>query len=98
MAEPIVCPLWNSEDDRFCRRRYHAWDRPCALCGRKVVVSDAVKRCIESGSGTVVVCDQCALARFAEVEGLHGPEPDGAKAAEMCPACAALKEQEEAAA
>jgi hypothetical protein len=36
MVEPIICPLWVSNDDRFRSRHYRAWDRPCAVCGRQV--------------------------------------------------------------
>ena len=98
MAEPIVCPLWVSSDSRFRSRHYHAWDRPCGLCGRKVVVSDAAKRHLESSRGTVVVCEQCALSRFSEIETLHRPEPKAVDVEETCPTCSTLKEQEEAAA
>lgn len=97
MVEPIICPLWVSNDDRFRSRHYHAWDRPCGLCGRKVVVSDAIKRRLQSDGGTVVVCEQCALARFSEIEALQRPESESVDPQEACPTCASLKEQEEAA-
>lgn len=42
MAEPIICPLWVNKDGAFRSRSYHAWDRPCRLCGRKVVLRDAI--------------------------------------------------------
>src|SRR5947208_2346769 len=97
MIEPIICPLWVSSADRFVSRRYHAWDRPCRLCGRKVVVSDSIKRQLESNNECVLVCEQCALVRSSEIEALLLPEPkadlDGA-----CPTCASLKKQEETAA
>ena len=98
MVEPIICPLWASNDDRFRSRHYHAWDRPCGLCGRKVVVSDVIERRLQSNSGTVVVCEQCALARFSEIEALHRPESESVDSEEACSTCASLKEQEEAAA
>lgn len=98
MAEPIICPLWVSGDDRFRRRHYHAWDRPCGLCGRKVVVSDAIERQLRSNSGTVIVCEQCAVARFSEIEALQRPETVALDPEEACSTCASLKQQEEAAA
>ena len=61
MIEPIVCPLWVTNDRRFRSRRYHAWDRPCCSCGRKVVVSDAVKRQLDFSSGALLLCEQCAV-------------------------------------
>ena len=97
MAEPIVCPLWISNDNRFRSRHYHAWDRPCGFCGRKVVVSDAAKWQLESSSGTVVACEQCALTRFSEVETLPPPESKDGNSEETCSVCAALKEREESA-
>src|SRR5437879_7007482 len=97
MVEPIICPLWVSNDYRFRSRRYNAWDRPCGLCGRKVVVSDATKRQLESNSGAVIVCEQCALTRFSEIEALYRSESKAVDPEETCPTCASLKEQEEAA-
>ena len=97
MVEPIICPLWVSNDYRFRSRRYKAWDRPCGLCGRKVVVGDAAKRQLESNSQTVIVCEHCALARFSEIEALYRPEWKAIDPEETCPTCASLKEQEEAA-
>ena len=93
-AEPIICPLWVNSDERFRSRHYHAWDRPCAICGRKTVVSSAVKRQLESESGSVIVCEQCALAR-AEVTDAHRSE---LKMRPPCLTCEALKAQEESAA
>jgi hypothetical protein len=98
MVEPIICPLWVSNDDRFRSRHYHAWDRPCGLCGRKVVVSDAIKRRLQSNSGAVVVCEQCALARFSEIEAFYRPGTETVDPPEACSICASLKEQEECAA
>src|ERR1017187_1050407 len=98
MVEPIICPLWVGNDDRFRSRHYHAWDRPCGLCGRKVVLSDAVKRQLQSNSGSAIVCEQCALARFSEIEAWRRPEPEAVDPEEACSTCASLKEQEEAAA
>jgi hypothetical protein len=95
MVEPIICPLWVGNEDRFVSRRYIAWDRPCRLCGRKVVVSDAIKRQLESSNETVLVCEQCALVRSSEIEALLTPEPK-VDFAGTCPICASLKEQEEA--
>jgi hypothetical protein len=95
MVEPIICPLWVSNDDQFRSRHYHAWDRPCRLCGRKVVVSDAIKRQLESSSGTFIVCEQCALGRFSEIEALHLPELKAVDPEENCPTCTSLKQQEE---
>src|SRR5437016_13946839 len=84
MVEPVICPLWVSNDGRFRSRHYHAWDRPCALCRRKVVVSDAIKRQLESNSGTVIVCEQCALARLSEVDALHSHESEAVDPEETC--------------
>ena len=94
-AEPIICPLWVNGDERFRSRHYHAWDRPCGICGRKVVVSSAVKRQIESENGNVVVCEQCALARVEIFDDLRRPETGTEPA---CPTCDSLKAQEESAA
>lgn len=93
MVEPMICPLWVSNEGRLARR-YRAWDRACRICGRKVVVSDAMKRQLESSSETVLVCEQCALVRSSEIEALLPVEPK-ADLAEMCPICASLKEQYE---
>jgi hypothetical protein len=93
----IVCPLWTSIEPRFRSRHYHAWDRACSSCGRKVVVSGAVKREVDAEPTKALVCDQCALmdtaitpAESLTDSALH---PD-----EACATCATLKEQEEAAA
>jgi hypothetical protein len=95
--DKIICPLWTSDERRFRSRHYHAWDRACSVCGRKVVVSDAVKREIDADPTTALVCDQCALIETAMVsaESLTGSvlHPD-----EACATCARLKEQEEVAA
>jgi hypothetical protein len=65
--DSIVCPLWTSNEPQFRRRRYHAWDRACSICGRKVVVSGAVKREIDAEPTKALVCDQCALINTAVV-------------------------------
>lgn len=100
-SEPIVCPLWVSNDRRFRSRRYHAWDRSCSLCGRKVIVSDAINQRIQSGNEIVVVCEDCAVF---ELPGLVEPDPGSTdksnawQSKDPCPTCATLKEQEQAAA
>jgi hypothetical protein len=91
MTETIVCPLWVSTDKRFRSRRYHAWDRPCASCGRKVVVSDAVKLRLDADRAIVILCEQCDVAEVACA-------PATPEEGEPCATCAALKEQEESAA
>src|SRR5258706_12114436 len=100
MIEPIICTLWVTNDRRFRSRHYRAWDRACHLCGRKVVVSDTVKRQLDSGSRAVILCEQCAViqARQPEIEALSESEPNGIDAGEPCATCAALKEQVESAA
>lgn len=94
-VEPIICPLWVNGDERFHSRRYHAWDRPCGICGRKVVVSSSVKRQLDSEAGSVIVCEQCALARSEVLDALRNAEFEILPA---CPTCDALKAQEESAA
>jgi hypothetical protein len=91
MIETIVCPLWVSADKRFRSRHYHAWDRPCASCGRKVVVSDAVKQRLDSNTAIVILCEQCDAMDVS-------CEPAATQEREPCAVCAALKEQEESAA
>jgi hypothetical protein len=100
MTEPIVCPLWATKDKRFRSRHYHAWDRPCGACGRKVVVSDAVKRRLDSSRGAVILCEQCAViqAGNAELQASSESGPDAAEDLAACVTCAALKEQVESAA
>lgn len=100
MSEPIICPLWEPNDKRFRSRHYHAWDRRCGLCDRAVVVSDAVKRQLESDAGASIICEQCDLIRTPESETTPPNESWSgiADAVETCPTCATLKEQEEAAA
>jgi hypothetical protein len=44
-----------------------------------------------------VVCEQCALARFSEIEALQRPESESVDSEEACSTCASLKEQEQAA-
>lgn len=94
-AEPIVCPLWVNGDERFRSRHYHAWDRPCGICGRKVVVSSAVQRQLESEAGSVIVCEQCGLARTEVLDALRRSKPETEP---PCPTCEILKTQEESAA
>jgi hypothetical protein len=60
-------------------------------------VSDRAKRQLQSSSGTIIVCEQCALARFSEIEALHRGESQAVDLEETCLTCASLKEQEEAA-
>jgi len=61
-------------------------------------VSDAIKRQLGSNSGTAIVCEQCALVRFSEIEALYCPESQAVAPEETCSTCASLKEQEESAA
>jgi hypothetical protein len=60
-------------------------------------VSEAIKLQLESNTGAIVVCEQCALARFSEIEALHRPESEPIDPEETCLTCISLKEQEEAA-
>ena len=83
-----------NSDERFRSRHYHAWDRACRLCGRKVVVSDAIKRQLDSSSEAVLVCEQCALVRSLEIEALLPPGPK-ADLDKECSICSSFKEQEE---
>ena len=94
-AEPIICPLWENSNERFRSRHYHAWDRPCAICGRKVVVSSAVKRQFESEAENLIICEQCALARSEVLDALQRPK---SPTQPVCPTCDSLKAQEESAA
>jgi hypothetical protein len=99
MIELIVCPLWVANYRHYRSRQYLIWDRPCSLCGRKVIVSAAVKRQLDSGSGAVIVCEQCASiqAPKSEIEALSASESNAIDNVEQCATCAALKEQEESA-
>ena len=67
------------------------------MCGRKVVVSDAVKREIDASPTTALVCEQCELLdsgiSVAESQADSAVNPE-----ETCGTCARLKEQVEAAA
>jgi hypothetical protein len=67
------------------------------VCGRKVVVSDAVEGEIDASPTTVLVCEQCALldTAISLSESLTDPPVDRE---ETCATCARLKEQVEAAA
>jgi hypothetical protein len=100
MIETIICPLWVSNDKRFRSRHYNAWDRPCRSCGRKVIVSDAVKVQLDSNRAAVILCEQCAVieTRTSEIETPGESEPNAIGEAEPCATCATLKEQEESAA
>ena len=96
MIEPIICPLWVSNDKRFTSRHYHAWDRPCHLCGRRVVVSDAVKDQLDFIVGSFVVCEQCALVHAMDRATLESSEPESSEAErETCDVCETLRQQEE---
>jgi hypothetical protein len=57
-----------------------------------VAVSEAVKRKLDSDDSIVVVCEQCALVRQADLEALVPDEPLVDPEAN-CPICARLKEQ-----
>ena len=94
MIETIVCPLWSQNDKRFHSRHYHVWDRPCRSCGRKIAVSDAVKRRLDSNGPIAIVCEQCALIQAPMPEIEFGP----LERAEPCASCATLKQQEQVAA
>jgi hypothetical protein len=72
MTESIICPLWDNNDRRFQTRRYHAWDCRCSSCGRKVVISEAVKRKLDAGNKVPVICEQCALT-FASEPRIQSP-------------------------
>jgi hypothetical protein len=96
-GDTIVCPLWTSNERRFHSRQYHAWDRACSVCGRKVVVSDAVKREIDASPTTALVCEQCGMMDTAmslpESLTEYAVDPE-----EPCATCARLKDSVEAAA
>ena len=70
------------------------------MCGRKVVVSAAAKKQLDSKSGAVILCEQCAgiQAQEWEIEALRESKPDVIEDVEHCTTCAALKEQEQSAA
>jgi hypothetical protein len=61
MPESTICPVWDNTNRRFNSRRYQAWDHKCGSCGRKVVVSEAVKRRIDGGETVPIICEQCGL-------------------------------------
>lgn len=64
------------------------------------MVSEAVKRQLDSESKTVILCEQCSLlrSRESEIEAPREPESNAMEDVEPCPTCATLKEQEESAA
>ena len=95
--DAIVCPLWVSNDRRFRSRHYVAWDRACSICGRKVIVTDAVKRDLDANPVRAISCEDCNLMGKEPdpAELLTTSEPDGHQA---CATCAMLKEREEVAA
>jgi hypothetical protein len=99
MSGVVICALWDESDKSFRSRHYHAWDRACSSCGRKVVVSHADKRQIDADVRTKILCEQCALVRWQELT-LELPSNDGSAGVEedSCAACQELKRQEEAAA
>src|SRR5260221_4598836 len=107
MIETITCPLWDENDRRFRSRHYHTWSQRCGACGRKVVVSDAVKQKIDTDSEIVVLCEQCVLVQSqAPTLGVQGelqePTPtvtEGrASESDYCATCVALKREVEIAA
>lgn len=107
MTETIICPLWDQSDKRFRSRHYHAWDRCCDLCGRKVVISEVTKRQIETSIMTTVLCEQCALVQWQQATlevpteyecGLVDAEEPTHVDADSCATCEELKIQEEEAA
>ncbi len=100
LSDPIICPLWEPKDKRFLSRRYHAWDRRCGLCGRTVVVSEAVKQLLDSSPGIALICEHRALLRApeSEPEAFHEPDSNAIEDVNPCPTCAILKEQQEEAA
>lgn len=92
MPEAIVCPLWDDNDRRFRSRRYHAWDHRCGSCGRKVAVSEAVKRRIDLQGDAPVVCEECAQTSTSDV-GVTVPRWAQAPEDEACELCRFLKGQ-----
>jgi len=84
----VRVPAVDLYERRFLSRHYIVWDRACYLCGRKVVVSGAIKREIDADPATVLVCGQCALMDAAMESVVElGPRPD-----EACATCAMLKQ------
>jgi hypothetical protein len=100
MTEPIICPLWEANDKRFRSRQYHAWDRRCCLCGRTVIVTDAVKLQLDSNSQTVILCEQCALIREREskTEATDEPQSNATEDVGPCATCEVMKEKADSAA
>ena len=89
MTESIICPLWDNNDRRFQTRRYHAWDSRCGSCGRKVVISEAVKRSIDTGETAPIICEQCALTFPNESK----PQIPRWQVRKGCELCSALEKQ-----
>lgn len=83
MTKSIICPLWDNTDHRFKSRAYHAWDHKCGSCGRKVVISEAVKHTIDDGEAVPIICEQCALMLPREPS-LQVPRWQGRKGCELC--------------
>lgn len=79
----IVCPLWDESDRRFRARHYHAWDTRCGSCGRRVAVSEAVKRSIDADRAVPVICEQCDLLKPDE-PALPVPRWVGPQGCELC--------------
>jgi hypothetical protein len=70
----------------------------CCQCGRKLVVSDAVKRQLDTNTGTAVLCEKCAMVwPQADVNAAKETEPKAANPMEVSATCMALKEQHKAA-
>src|SRR5450631_3590207 len=82
MTEFIICPLWDNGDRRFKTRHYHAWHCPCGSCGRKLVISDALKRRIAGGT-VPVICEQCGLILSNEPQA-QIPRWQGRRGCELC--------------
>jgi len=100
VSEVIICPLWEPNNKRFRRRRYHAWDRRCTNCDRTVAVSDAAKRRLDAEANTQILCEHCALVLVPDVEMAPASEPErnAVKNEEACPTCSVFKAETEAAA
>ena len=60
-------------------------------------MSEAIKRQLKCSSEKFIVCEQCALVRYSEVEVLCRASAKIGDLKEECPTCAALKQQVEAA-
>ena len=60
-------------------------------------MSEAIKRQLKCSSEKFIVCEQCALVRYSEIEVLCRASAKIGDLKEECPTCAALKQQVEAA-